>query len=238
MEILEALIFDVDGTLAETEEVHREAFNQAFAEAGLDWNWSQDRYRVLLKTTGGVERINAHANEIGVAGIDAKALHKRKTAFYTAAVDEGRIELRPGVESLIRMARRAGIRLAIATTTSRVNVEALIDSTLGETARDWFEVMACGEDVSAKKPDPEVYEFALRGLGLPPFSCLALEDTANGVASARGAGLAVLVTPSIYSAGEDFSGASAIWPSLAEMPADDGGEPFLLTQLRALIPQL
>lgn len=214
--MLEALIFDVDGTLAETEELHRRAFNDSFAEWRLDWYWGRADYTRLLKTTGGKERIAAHMVEIGASGVDIAGLHRAKTARYTALMAAGGLALRPGVAALISDARAQGVRLAIATTTSRPNVEALCAACFDAPAAEVFEVIAAGDEVAAKKPAPDVYNLALKRLGLPASACLALEDSRNGVLSARGAGLRVLVTPSAYTASEDFTGAWRVIPSLAE----------------------
>ena len=211
---LHALIFDVDGTLAETEELHREAFNQTFNEFDLPWHWDQDRYRVLLKITGGKERMLAHATSLGIDDFDPLPLHKRKTTLYNEMLSQGAIALRPGVEALIRKAKEKSLRLAIATTTSRENVETLIRVTLGGDPHHWFEVISTGEDVAIKKPDPEVYRLALSRLALQADHAIAFEDTRNGVLAARGVGLDVIVTPSLYSTGEDFTGALAIIETL------------------------
>ncbi len=220
---LQALIFDVDGTLAETEEVHRRAFNRAFAEAGLDWHWRRERYRELLKTSGGKERILRHIREehpelLARADLDEwiAGLHRAKTAHYKALMAAGEVELRPGVARLIGEARAQGLKLAIATTTTRANIDALFEATLGREALDWFAVIVAAEEAPVKKPDPSVYRVALARLGLPAAACLAIEDTRNGVLAARGAGVPVLVTQSFYSAGEDFDGALAVLSDLGE----------------------
>jgi HAD superfamily hydrolase (TIGR01509 family) len=217
---LAALIFDVDGTLAETEEIHRLAFDETFAEAGLPWRWDADLYRVLLRTTGGKERIRRFLDLRGVAPesvSDARIaeLHARKTALYGARIAEGRVALRPGVAALLAAARDRGLRLAIATTTSRPNIEILLDVVFGAAGATMFETMVCGEDVVMKKPAPDAYLEALRRLALPAAACLAFEDSANGLASARAAGLATIVTPSLYTGDESFEGAAAILPDLA-----------------------
>ncbi len=213
----DALIFDVDGTLAETEELHRRAFNETFAEAGLTWRWSRADYRILLRTTGGKERIAAFLTREGLdpRAVDIPALHHAKTARYGALMAAGAIGLRPGVAELIDRARRAGLRLAVATTTSRPNVEALTLAVWKRPAAEVFDVLACGDEVAAKKPDPEIYRLALVRLGLSPASCLAFEDSRNGLLSALGAGLACIVAPSAYTEGEDFRGARAVLPDLA-----------------------
>lgn len=215
---LEALIFDVDGTLAETEEVHRAAFNGAFREAGLPWVWDRDLYRRLLLVSGGRERMRAFAAEADPARLDdgftelAARLHHRKTALYTEAVGAGAVPLRPGVTALLREARAAGVRCAVATTTSRANVVALLDGATGGEGHGWFETLVCAEDAPVKKPAPDVYLEALARLGLPPAACLALEDSVNGVGAATAAGIAVVVSESIYTAGDDFTGARAVMP--------------------------
>lgn len=213
---IQALIFDVDGTLAETEEVHRAAFNRVFAEHGLDWRWDVDLYRDLLKTTGGKERMLAYAAQVGerLDHPQLQAMHAAKNAHYGALTRGGHVALRPGVESLIRRGHAAGLKLAICTTTSRANIEALISATLGMDGMALFDAIAAGEDVTAKKPAPDAYLLALAQLGLPADACLAFEDSANGLAAARAAGIATIVTPGIYTAQEKFKGAAVVLPSL------------------------
>ena len=227
---LAALIFDVDGTLAETEELHREAFNRAFAGEGLPYRWDQARYRSLLLVTGGRQRLehffaeSTDLTEPQIAGL-APRLHRAKNGHYAEVMADSPIELRPGVADLLRQARATPLKLAIATTTSRVNLEGLARRFPGELDLDGFDVVVCGEDVTALKPDPEVYRTALQRLALPPERCLAFEDTRNGVESAVGAGLRVVVTPSLYSTGQDFSAATAVLDDLSHfhLPASGGG---------------
>jgi HAD superfamily hydrolase (TIGR01509 family) len=216
---LRAIIFDVDGTLAETEELHRRSFNQAFAAAGLAWNWDQALYARLLEVTGGKERIRHYLDAYSPGGsLDAPAiaaLHADKTQRYARLVEDGGVALRPGVARLIAQAESAGLVCAIATTTSRANVDALVNATLG---RNPFAVIAAGDEVAAKKPAPDVYQLALAGLGLSPDECVAIEDTLNGVRSARGAGIPCLVTTSLYGGQGPFPGAFAIVPNLESVP--------------------
>lgn len=225
---LKALLFDVDGTLAETEELHRLAFNAAFAGLGLDWHWNQDLYRELLQIAGGRERIHAwlaqaHPRLLEQPGINDRiaVLHRLKTDHYTAGVAAGRMALRPGVARLIGEARSAGLRLAIVTTTSRANVDALLAATLGTDWEDRFDAICSGDEGLPKKPAPDAYRWTLDRLGLDGGDCVAIEDTANGVQAARAAGVPVLVTESLYSRGEDFDGALAVLSSLGEP-----GQPF------------
>ncbi|CAA7614999.1 Protein CbbY, plasmid [Magnetospirillum sp. LM-5] len=212
--MLNALIFDVDGTLAETEEAHRKAFNQTFAEFGLDWHWDPLLYGRLLKVSGGKERMRSYAG----ANVDdtlIDALHRRKTEIYTTFVATGAVPLRPGIERLITQALECGLTLAVATTTTRANLLALLDGATGGAGHDWFKVLACADDAPIKKPDPAVYRFVLERLELPAVRCLAIEDTRNGVLSARGAGLDVVVTRSTYAHDEDVTGALAVYEDLS-----------------------
>jgi HAD superfamily hydrolase (TIGR01509 family) len=217
---LKALIFDVDGTLAETEEAHRQAFNATFAAHGLGWQWSVDDYGRLLRTTGGKERMAAFRAELGAGPDDATIdrMHRDKTDRYAAILAEGGLKARPGVLRLVEQAQQAGIRLAIATTTSPRNVQALCRCLWGLDAEQVFEIIAAGDEVPAKKPAPDVYLLALSRLRLDAKDSLALEDSRNGVLSARAAGLRVVVTPSVYTEGEDFSGATAVFASLDTVP--------------------
>jgi HAD superfamily hydrolase (TIGR01509 family) len=214
---LRALIFDVDGTLAETEELHREAFNEAFAAAGLGWHWDQALYGRLLAVTGGKERMAHYQQSAGLTDtLDARAiaaLHADKTARYAARVAAGAVSLRPGVRRLLDEANAAGLRLAIATTTSRPNVDALLAACAPLPP---FEVIASGDEVPRKKPAPDIYEAALARLGLPADACLAIEDTENGVRSAVGAGLRCLVTVSLYGGEGPFADAVAVLSDLGE----------------------
>ncbi len=214
---LSALIFDVDGTLAETEELHRRAFNETFAQAGIAWHWDQALYGKLLEVTGGKERIRHYIDSHGARPLldDSMiaGLHKDKTRRYTDLVESGDIALRPGIKRLLDEATAAGVRLAIATTTSRPNVDALLRATLGANP---FEVIAAGDEVSAKKPAPDVYDLALRRLGLPAGVCVAIEDTLNGLRSAQAAGLACIMTTSVYGGQGPFPGALRVLPEFGE----------------------
>ncbi|MBX3623095.1 MAG: HAD-IA family hydrolase [Rhizobacter sp.] len=229
---LEALIFDVDGTLADTEEAHRTAFNLAFERHGLGWHWDRDTYRRLLEVTGGKERIASHIHGLPVSAAERQrllglvpALHADKTRFYGAAVNAGAMPLRTGVERLLHEALDAGLRLAIASTTTADNVHALLTATLGPRGLDMFSVIACGDLVRAKKPAPDIYLLALRTLGLEPDRVVAIEDSANGLRSATAAGLWTVVTPTYWTQGSDFSNAGLVLPGLGDPAAPLPDEP-------------
>ncbi len=246
---LEALIFDVDGTLADTElDGHRLAFNKTFAEAGLDWEWSVALYGELLKVTGGKERIRRYIDTyvpgFTVPGdLDAyiARLHKAKNGHYAAMAAAGEIPLRPGVRRLLQEAREQGLRLAIATTTSMENVEALLVHALAPDAMSWFEVIGAGDMVPAKKPAPDIYYYTLAALELPAAACLALEDSANGLRSALAAGVPTLITQCYYTREDDFEGAALVVDQLGEpglpctlLAGDMGDAPLSLIDVAAL----
>lgn len=223
---LQAVIFDVDGTLAETElDGHRVAFNRAFSEFHLDWNWSPERYGELLTVTGGKERLRLHIETEMAArdllqrpDLDAwiAQLHRRKTELYTELTLSGAIVLRPGVARVIAELRAASIRLAIATTTTRACIDSLIRANFDCDTEEIFEVIGAGDQVLRKKPSPDIYQWVLHELNLPARACLAIEDSEQGLAAARGAGIATLVTVTAYTANDDFTGALSVTDSLGE----------------------
>lgn len=225
---LKALIFDVDGTLADTEHLHRFAFNEAFKRAGLAWHWDANTYRRLLAVPGGRERIAHWQREHRTAGEapwtqesePVKALHADKTQLYTELVDRGEIPLRAGVKRVIDDARAAGLRLAIATTTSPPNIDALLTTNIGPDWTSVFEVVEDSATAPRRKPDPQVYEQALARLGLTARECLAFEDSITGLTAARAVGIPTLVTPSHYTHHQDFRGAMRVVPDLAEVRID------------------
>jgi HAD superfamily hydrolase (TIGR01509 family) len=224
MASLQALLFDVDGTLADTErDGHRVSFNMAFADAGLDWDWTEALYGKLLKVTGGKERIRhfidtCDAKYPAVSDLSAwiADLHKAKTKHYTELLAKGKIPLRPGVLRLLTEARSVGMRLAIVTTTTPANVTALLEATLGRESIGWFEVIAAGDIVPAKKPAPDIYTYTLRAMNLAAEDCLALEDSGQGLKSSIAAGIKTVITSNEYTAEQDFAAASLVVSDFGE----------------------
>jgi beta-phosphoglucomutase-like phosphatase (HAD superfamily) len=221
---LKALIFDVDGTLADTEEAHRCAFNDAFRQHNLDWNWSKHAYARLLSVTGGKERLQAYADSLfpcsgarRTFALRIGAIHRTKTEIYASMVEAGQVSLRDGVERLINEAARANVQLAIASTTTLANIEALLRTTLGPYSAQRFAVVGAGDQVRHKKPAPEIYRFVLRELNLCAEECVAIEDSCNGLTAAKRAGLYTVVTPSDWTRADDFSAADMVLPSLGSL---------------------
>ena len=218
---LEGLIFDVDGTLANTErDGHRVAFNSAFAEAGLDWSWSVEFYGELLKVAGGKERVKYFIGQYKNNFIDSKDInefaayiHKLKTKYYLELLRKGAITMRPGVKRLIEEAKSAGIQMAIATTSSLPNVIALLEKYLD---LGWFEVIAAGDIVAAKKPAPDIYNYVLNKMQIPASNFIVFEDSDNGLIAAKTAGLKTIVTVNNYTEKQDFSQADLVVSSLGE----------------------
>jgi HAD superfamily hydrolase (TIGR01509 family) len=223
---IKAIIFDVDGTLADTEDGHRQSFNKAFAENGLDWNWDVALYDKLLKVTGGKERIKYFVSDFlqGYTKPEnfddfVKHLHAVKTGHYTAMLREGAIPLRPGIKQLIHEASAAGITLAIATTTTAENVSALLEVGLGKDWASYFAANGCGDIVPKKKPAPDIYDWVLAELALKPGECIALEDSYNGLHSALAAGIKTYITTNPYTHTQNFTGAAAVLNDLSDLPA-------------------
>jgi HAD superfamily hydrolase (TIGR01509 family) len=249
MQSCAALIFDVDGTLADTEELHRQAFNEAFTECRLGWSWDASLYGELLEVAGGKERIASYIESLRVQATERRCLlalvpeiHRIKTRVYGELLSNGRVPLRSGIRRLLIEARRAGVGIAIASTTSPENIEALVTSSLGTEAIGWFDAIAAGDVVGRKKPAPDIYNVALQALNLAPTVAIAFEDSAIGVTAAKGAGLFTVATPSFWTRGQDFEAADLVLGSLGDpheplAPADQArlGAPYLsLDRLAAL----
>ncbi len=228
MQQLKAIIFDVDGTLANTEETHRQAFNAAFREFDLGYEWSEREYADLLSISGGRERIyaflKAHTIELkGDLNLREFALrvHQRKSEIYREKLIAGHIGLRSGVARLLNEAEQLGIKLGIATCTSKFNVETLLQNALGIDALSRFATIVTSDVVPDKKPSPVVYQYALADLGLTQENCIAIEDTPNGNRAAIATGLKTVITTHAFTIDDDFNGACLVIDQLGEP-----GRPF------------
>jgi beta-phosphoglucomutase-like phosphatase (HAD superfamily) len=214
----------VDGTLADTEEAHRCAFNEAFQQLQVPWNWSKELYAHLLLIAGGKERLAAYIESLPLPAAERQALtgrigaiHRVKTENYTRRLQAGEVPLRNGVARLIGEAERSHIRLSVASTTTYANIEALLRTGLGPDAVDRFAVIGAGDQVARKKPSPDIYNYVLGQLNASPAECVAIEDSANGLRAAKAAGLCTVVTPTDWTRTDDFSDADLVLPSLGSL---------------------
>ncbi len=231
-------IFDVDGTLADTERNgHRVAFNQAFAEAGLDWDWSESLYGELLSISGGKERINHYITHYlpqsqrpSNQEAFSQQLHRAKSQYYRQLLDQGQIPLRSGVKRLLEEAKAAGVRLAVATTSSLDNTIALLKTHFKED--DYFEVIAAGDIVANKKPSPEIYHYVLEQMNVSAQDCLVFEDSQAGLTASVTAGLKTVITVNGYTAHQDFSEAILVIDQLGEP-----SQPFTIYHQKLTIQQ-
>ncbi len=220
--MLRAILWDVDGTLAETErDGHLVAFNQAFAALNVPWRWSEERYGELLAVTGGRERLlhDMQSQDRAPADLEerrslAERVHRLKNELYARIVASGELPLREGVRELLMDCERAGVPMGIVTTTSRSNVEALLETHLGKDWESTFATVVCAEEAPRKKPDPQAYHLALEALQVPPQQAVAMEDSPAGASAAQAAGVPVIVSRSYYFAAAECRGALAVGPSL------------------------
>lgn len=200
---------------------HRVAFNLAFEEHGLDWHWDEELYGKLLKITGGKERIKYYQTDFlkqdVLSDTEIKELHLCKTKHYVELLQSGKIPLRRGVKKLIDEALDENIQVAISTTTTPVNVTALLHATLGKDSEKYFTDIAAGDIVPNKKPAPDIYRHALKNLNLKAEECIAIEDSEAGLESAVNAGIKTIITTNLYTQNQDFSKAELITNSLAEV---------------------
>ena len=237
---MQALIFDCDGVLVDTErDGHRVAFNQAFAKAGFDIEWDVALYGELLRVAGGKERMRHYFDSQGWPGDSANdkdaflaELHKTKTAIFADLIAGGRLPLRSGVLRLVDEAIAAGVRLGVCTTSNPKSIDAVLDL-MGPQRKSKFEFVLAGDIVSRKKPDPEIYDLARSKLGVPAAECIVVEDSRNGLLAAIGAGFPCFITTSTYTIDEDFSEAVGVVPELGDPPDDT----VTLEQLSSLAAQ-
>lgn len=229
---IDALIFDVDGTIADTEEAHRVAFNRAFEWHGLGWHWPAAEYRELLKVAGGKERIRSYLDALPVSdaergrlGTMVRDIHFDKTRLYSAAIKDGGVPLRVGVARLLDEALARGCKLAIASTATAATIDALLQSAFGPRGLDMFTVIACGDHVARKKPAPDIYQLALRALEVRPGHAVAFEDSAHGLRAATAAGLCTIVTSNFWTEQHDFVDAALVLPHLGGPEFPLPGEP-------------
>ena len=225
--MIEALIFDCDGVLVDTErDGHRVGFNRAFAEHGIDAEWDVALYGRLLQVAGGKERMRAYFDECGwPRGADGepardaliKDLHRTKTRIVAEMVAAGELPLRSGIARIVDEAIEAGVAMGVCTTSSPRFIDAVLDL-LGPERKSQFAFVHAGDCVAHKKPDPEIYQLAKISLGLPPQACVVIEDSRNGLLAAKGAGFPCLITTSTYTLDEDFTEADRVVPELGDEP--------------------
>ena len=209
-----AILFGSIGTLVETSELQRRAFNQAFSEAGLDWTWNPDEYKIMLKKSGGRNRINEYATYHGIK-VNAHELHLKKTEIFDNMMKEEGISLRPGVANLIGYALNNNVHLAFVTSTSDANIDAIFMALNGQLSRNDFNFIGNDKMVSKPKPDSEIYLKALSNLKLNAKDCLAIEDTEVSMRSAINANIKCIAFPGAMALDNDFSAALHISDDLS-----------------------
>jgi HAD superfamily hydrolase (TIGR01509 family) len=224
-----ALTFDVDGTLVDTEELHRQAYNQTFLDFGFGWEWDADTYAQLLTVSGGQARMARYIDLLDLPAAEKlrlrrviPAIHQEKTRLYGELIASNKVLPRPGVVRLIDEARRAGLLVGLVASSASVNVETLVSSALGAELRKTVTAIASGDMVTRKKPAPEIYELLLSMLRVPANAAVAFEDSTNGLMAAKSVGLYTVFTPSRWTTAHRSDGADLVLPSLGdpECPLD------------------
>lgn len=203
-----SILFGSISTVADTSEVQRRAFNEAFAAHDLGWRWSREAYVSMLDSNGGRQRLDAYAVARGQQ-IDSTAIHETKSRIFQEMLAASAVSPRAGVMDTIREARQAGHKLGFVTTTSPGNVRAVLAAISPHLNADVFDLIVTADSVSLAKPDPAAYEFALKELGEDARNAVAIEDNAGGVAAASAAGVRCVAFPNANTVGSDFSQAVA-----------------------------
>jgi HAD superfamily hydrolase (TIGR01509 family) len=220
---VEAFIFDVDGTLVDTEELHRQAYNQTFLNFGVGWDWDTDLYAELLMVSGGQARVARYIDLIDLSPAEKTrlrrvipAIHREKTRLYGELIASNSVRPRPGVAPLIEEARLAGIRIGLVASSASANVDTLVSSALGQHLRNAVGAIVSGELVGRKKPAPDIYELILTMLRVSAAAAVAFEDSSNGLLAAQGAGLYTIVTPSRWTSAQKFDSADLVLSTLGD----------------------
>lgn len=224
---MEALVFDCDGVLVDTErDGHRVAFNQAFAAKRLEVEWSTGAYGELLQVAGGKERMRHYFETHGWPA-DAgdhdgfvMELHRLKTDLFMQIIESGHLPLRSGVARVVDEAIAAGVKLAVCSTSNERAVHLIVDRMLGRERSARFVAILAGDVVANKKPAPDIYNLVKDRLGIGAFGCMVVEDSRNGLLAAKAAGMHCVITKSGYTGGEDFGGADAVYDELGDPPGN------------------
>ena len=198
-----ALLFGSIGTLIESSDIQRNSFNQAFKEAGLEWYWDEQDYKVLLKKSGGTKRVEDFAEKNNV-NVNAERIRNRKTEIFSSYISQNKQELRKSVSKIIKITKENNIKLGFCTSTTINNVEAVFDSLNGQISKKDFDFIGNKSMVKNEKPNPEIYKVAIENLNLPPDDCLAIEDTEESSRSAVNAVIKCIGFPGNYHLDDDF----------------------------------
>jgi HAD superfamily hydrolase (TIGR01509 family) len=247
MSQLKAVIFGAIGTIVETSEIQRQAFNLAFAEAGIDWNWEAQTYRDLLKINGGQNRIRAYRDTLAKAAAPANpfrtsvtdfqiaALHQAKTKHYVALLENTPLHPRTGVVELSEACRQAGIQVAFCTSTAIENVNGIGAALSGLLPFERFATIVTSDKIERPKPAPDAYRYCLQQLGLTADEAIAIEDTPASLTAAKTAGITTIATPGAATSDQDFGAADLVVSDLTGITIDRLSE---LLRERQLITQL
>lgn len=247
---LEALIFDCDGVILESEHLHRQAYNDAFSHFNVrcpspegssfsddPLNWSLEFYDVLQNQIGGGKpKMRWYFKENGWPSSNIfetapdndtdrekliDILQDWKTERYKEIIKSGTVDPRPGVLRLMDEARDAGKKLAVCSAATKSSVILCLENLIGMERFRGLDCFLAGDDVKEKKPDPSIYLTAAKRLGVSTADCLVVEDSVIGLQAATGAGMSCVITYTASTAEQDFKDAIAIYPDLSDIGLKD-----------------
>ncbi|NSX56113.1 HAD family hydrolase [Parasulfitobacter algicola] len=198
-----AIMFGAIGTLTETSHLQCRAFNLAFIDAGLDWEWDYDEYFDLLKTPGGQQRIASYAEAKG-DDVDAKTVHGMKVQYFEQLASDEGLEPRAGVVGLIDAAKTANIPVGFATSTGQDTVTLILSGLSPAVVKSDFDYIGDRSKVERSKPAPDIYLDALKNLNVKPSQAIAIEDTPESAKAALAAGITCIAFPGRAAKGRAF----------------------------------
>ncbi|CAO2207090.1 unnamed protein product [Urochloa humidicola] len=242
---LDALIFDCDGVILESENLHRQAYNDAFAHFGVrcppasadPLYWDEAFYDELQNRIGGGKpKMRWYFGENGwpsskifemPPSTDSEKeklvdiIQDWKTERYKEIIKSGIVEPRPGVLRLMDEVKGAGIKLAVCSAATKSSVIMCLENLIGIERFNGLDCFLAGDDVKLKKPDPTIYVTAAEKLGVESKNCLVVEDSVIGLLAAKGAGMSCIITYTSSTASQDFTDAIATYPDLSNVRLED-----------------
>ena len=213
MKSFKAIIFGSIGTILETSDIQRKSFNKAFKKFGLNWYWSKNKYKKLLKMSGGENRLSNYAKTKNIK-INTLKLRNLKTKFFNDYLKKNKLKPRAGVTNIIKFCKKNNVKLGFASSTSINNINSIFFALENTIKKKDFDFIGNSKLVSKKKPYPDIYKVALKKFDLSSKECLAIEDTEESMKSALSAKIICIAFPGKLHEKEKFKGSYKITKKL------------------------